>query len=182
MSKAVIFFADGFEECEGLLVVDLLRRGKIHIETASVNGKETVLSSHNVEIKCDKMIEDVDFSDVDIVVLPGGIPGVDNLLANETVCKVCREFAATRKLAAVCAGPGVPGQLGLLKGKKATIYPGFDDRLVGAEYTAEAVTVDGNIITGRALGACFEFTLEIIKALEGEEKAAEVAAKICYTE
>ena len=95
MSKAVIFFADGFEECEGLLVVDLLRRGKIHIETASVNGKETVLSSHNVEINCDKMIEDVDFSDADIVVLPGGIPGVDNLLANETVCMVCREFANT---------------------------------------------------------------------------------------
>lgn len=180
MSKAVIFFADGFEECEGLLVVDLMRRGGLDITTASITGTKTVLSSHKVSLEADALIEDVDFSDVDIIVLPGGMPGTTNLLANEKVCALCREFAENKKIAAVCAAPSVFGELGLLEGKNATVYPGFEGKLKGATPSYDGVTVDGNVITGRALGSSIDFALEIIKALEGEEKANSVAKQICY--
>ena len=180
MSKAVIFFADGCEECEGLIVVDFLRRAGIDIVTASVNGTDTVTSSHNICFKTDALIEDLSFDDVDMIILPGGIPGTPNLLANSTVCRLCREFADSRKIAAICAAPGILGKLGLLKGKCATIHPGLEDDLVDAVVTHEKVTVDGNIVTGCAVGAAMDFAIEIVRLLEGDDAAEAIAVKtIC---
>ena len=133
MSKAVVFFAEGTEECEALLVVDLLRRAKVEVTVASASGSREIVSSHKVHITADALAEEVDYSDVDMVVLPGGIPGTPNLAANKTVTDTCVSFAqAGKKVAAICAAPSVLAQLGLLEGRKATAHAGFQDQLVWA--------------------------------------------------
>lgn len=175
-----VFFAEGFEECEGLLVVDILRRSGIGVETISVNESKSVTSSHNVTVMADTTVAEADYSKYDMIVLPGGIPGTPNLAANSTVVEQCREFADKKAIAAVCAAPSVLGELGLLKGRKATVYPGFEDKLLGADATGAAVVRDGNVITGNGLGAAIPFALEIVKMFAGEEKAAETAGKIQY--
>lgn len=110
MSKAVVFFADGTEECEALLVVDLLRRAKVEVIVASAMGRRELVSSHKIHLTADALAEEVDYSDVDMVVLPGGIPGTPNLAANKTVTETCAAFAkAGRKVAAICAAPQHPG-------------------------------------------------------------------------
>ena len=116
MAKAVVFFAEGTEECEALLVVDLLRRAKVEVLVASASGSREILSSHKVHITADALAEEVDYSDVDLVVLPGGIPGTPNLAANKTVTDTCAAFAkAGKKVAAICAAPSVLGENGLLR-------------------------------------------------------------------
>ena len=117
MSKAVVFFADGTEECEALLVVDLLRRAKVEVIVASAMGRRELVSSHKIHLTADALAEEVDYSDVDMVVLPGGIPGTPNLAANKTVTETCAAFAkAGRKVAAICAAPSILASLGLLEG------------------------------------------------------------------
>lgn len=180
MSKVLIFFADGTEECEALLVVDLLRRAGMDIKTVSINADNSVLTSHKVRMFTDINIKDAMKEEADMVVVPGGIPGVPNLLANKSVCELCTKYAKEKAVAAICAGPSILGQLGILRGKRATVYPGFDDKLEGATYTAESVTVDGNILTANGLGAAIPFALEIIKYFEGEETAKATAGKIQY--
>ena len=115
MSKAVVFFADGTEECEALLVVDLLRRARVEVIVASAMGRRELVSSHKIPLTADALAEEVDYSDVDMVVLPGGIPGTPNLAANKTVTETCAAFAkAGRKVAAICAAPSILASLGLL--------------------------------------------------------------------
>ena len=129
MSKAVVFFAEGTEECEALLVVDLLRRAKVEVTVASASGSREIVSSHKVHITADALAEEVDYSDVDMVVLPGGIPGTPNLAANKTVTDTCVSFAKSgKKVAAICAAPSVLASLGLLEGRKATAHAGFQDK------------------------------------------------------
>ena len=125
MSKAVVFFADGTEECEALLVVDLLRRAKVEVIVASAMGRRELVSSHKIHLTADALAEEVDYSDVDMVVLPGGIPGTPNLAANKTVTETCAAFAkAGRKVAAICAAPSILASLGLLEGRNATAHAG----------------------------------------------------------
>ena len=162
MSKAVIFFAPGLEECEGLLCVDLLRRSGVEVTIAAVGGEKIVKSARSISVVADALAEELDYSAFDAAILPGGIPGVDNLKADATVRKVCTEFAAAGKVvAAICAAPSVLAAFGILQGKKATVYPGMEDKLTaaGAEYTGLPITLDGNIITGEALGAAIPFAL-----------------------
>ena len=148
MSKAVVFFAEGTEECEALLVVDLLRRAKVDVTVASASGSREILSSHKIRITADALAEEVDYSDVDLVVLPGGIPGTPNLAANKTVTDTCTAFAKSgKKVAAICAAPSVLASLGLLEGKNATAHAGFQDKLAGAHVLDAEVVVDGNITT-----------------------------------
>ena len=153
MSKAVVFFADGTEECEALLVIDLLRRAKVEVTVASAMGRKELVSSHKIHLTADALAEDVDYSDVDLVVLPGGIPGTPNLAANKTVTETCKAFAAAgKKVAAICAAPSVLASLGLLEGKNATAHAGFQDQLAGAIVHDEEVVVDGNLTTSYGLG------------------------------
>lgn len=133
MSKAVIFFAPGLEECEGLLCVDLLRRSGVEVTIAAVGGEKIVKSARSISIVADALAEELDYSAFDAAILPGGIPGVDNLKADATVRKVCTEFAAAGKVvAAICAAPSVLAAFGILQGKKATVYPGMEDKLTAA--------------------------------------------------
>ena len=179
MSKAIDFIADGLEECEGLLVVDILRRAGTEVVTASVNGTNQVLSSHGITFFTDTLAAEADYDHADLVILPGGLKGTENLSSSEVVRNRCLEFAAGKKVAAICAAPSILASLGLLRGKKATVHPSFEARMDGCELTHMPVTVDGNITTGQALGAAIPFALELAKQLEGEEAADRVAAAIC---
>ena len=180
MSKAVVFFADGTEECEALLVVDLLRRAKVDVTIASATGNRAITSSHKVHITADALAEDIDYSDVDMVVLPGGIPGTPNLAANKTVTDTCVSFAKSgKKVAAICAAPSVLGENGLLHGRKYTCYPGFEnDEKYHGTYTAAPLQQDGKIITANGAGNAMTFALYLLAALQGEEKALEVGRSI----
>ena len=179
---AVVFMADGMEMCECLLTVDILRRAGINVITASVMDRREVTSSHKVMMFSDVMAEDVDFSEADIIILPGGRVGSANLAACSIVTEQCKAFARdkSRFVAAICAAPYILEDLGILEGKKATCHPDFENRIVRGCLTHESVAVDGNIITGQGLGATMDFALCITEILCGRDKADSIAASICY--
>ncbi|MGN0165670.1 MAG: DJ-1 family glyoxalase III [Lachnospiraceae bacterium] len=182
MSKVYIFFADGFEEIEALAVVDVLRRGGVETVMVSITGNSMVTSSHHVSVKCDALFEEEDFSDGDMLVLPGGMPGTKSLQAHAGLKDLILRYAAEgKKLAAICAAPSVLGINGLLKGKKAICFPGFEDMLLEAEVQKDKkVVTDGNITTAKGMGVATEFGLELLKKLEGEDMAHKVAGAIQY--
>lgn len=172
MAKVYEFLANGTEEVEALITVDILRRGGVDVRMVSTTGSEYIESSHGVVIKCDEMIEDSDFSDADMLLLPGGLPGSTNLLVHQGVRKAISEhYAAGKKVGAICAAPMVLGDLGILKGKKATCYPGNEDTMIGAEYTHELYTIDGNVITGEGPAATFPYAYAILEMLTNKETA-----------
>ena len=178
--KAIVFLADGFEECEGLIVVDILRRAGIETVMASVMEGLQIDSSRHIKVQADVMAADVDFDTVDLIVLPGGRLGTENLGADPLVVEKCREFAAEKHLAAICAAPSLLAALGLLEGKKATCHPDFEDHMKGAVLTGESVVTDGNIITGQGLGASFDFAFKLVSVLVGDEMVEQIKKAICY--
>lgn len=181
MKKAGIFLADGFEEVEGLTVVDLLRRAGIEAETLSIMGRELVESSHKVTIKADRLAEEAEYGSFDILVLPGGMPGTLNLGNSRIVQESLRKQNQEGKwIGAICAAPSVLGEAGLLKGKEAVCYPGFEEKLLEAKVCFEPVKVDGNIITSRGMGTAIDFGLTIIEQLLSKEKAEEIGKSIVY--
>ena len=177
MKKVYVFLADGFEDVEALIPVDVLRRGGVDVTTVSISDFPLVTSAHGVNIEADIMFEQGDFSDADLIFLPGGMPGASNLFAHKGVCKVVvDQFAAGKKVAAICAAPGVVlGQLGILEGKKATCYPGFEQKLDGATYTADLVTVDGHVTTGEGPAAAFPFAYELLAQLVDKKTSDQIA-------
>ena len=181
MKKVCVFTADGFEEIEGLTVVDLLRRAGIQVIMVSVSDTKTVIGSHNIMLQADALFEEVDYKEVDMLVLPGGMPGTLHLGEHEGLCSLIKEFAGEgKKVAAIWAAPSVLGDLGLLKGKKAVCYPGFEDRLTGAQVEHIEVVADGNLTTSRGLGTAIPFALELISQLFGREKACEIQKSIVF--
>ena len=181
MKKAVVFFANGMEECEALLIVDLLRRGGVNAVTAAVGGSREIVSSHQISIQADTLAEDVTYSDADMVVLPGGMPGTLNLEASEAVKRAVLDFAGGgKKVAAICAAPSILGHLGLLKGKSATSYVGMRDQLEGATVLDQEVVVDGNITTSFGLGGAIPFALELVRQLSGNQVSDRVRQDIEY--
>lgn len=182
MSKTYIFFSDGFEEIEALAVVDVLRRGGVEAIMVSVTGSLEVRGSHNIEIKCDSLFDECTFEDGDALVLPGGMPGTNGLRSHQGLKNTLIQFNKDGKIvAAICAAPSVLGEYGLLEGKNAICFPGFEDKLLGAlPATDKKVVRDGNIITAKGMGVAIEFGLEILSALKGEESAEKVASAIQY--
>lgn len=179
MSKVYIFLAEGFEEVEALMTVDIVRRAGIPMEMVSVTGKRKVKSSHEITIEADRLYEEIQPEEAAMLVLPGGMPGTRNLALHQELCKQLRAFHKEGKpLAAICAAPSVLGANGILEGKRATCYPGFEKELTGARVAEEACVVDENIITARGLGAAAEFGLAIVEKLAGSEKAAEIRTQI----
>ena len=184
MAKVYVFLADGFEDVEALIPVDVLRRGGVEVVTVSTTDFPLVTSSHGVNIEADMLFEQVDVSDADLLMLPGGMPGAANLFAHEGVCKaVCEQAAAGRKVAAICAAPAVVlAPLGLLDGRKATCYPGFEKALTeeGAQYTADLVTVDGNVTTAEGPAAAFPYAYELLAQLVDRKTSDQVAEGMRY--
>lgn len=169
MAKVYEFLADGFEDIEALGPVDILRRGGVEVMTVSIGRSLAVTSAHGVEVKADILFGDADLSDADLLLIPGGMPGAKNIDEHEGVRRaLVAQNAAGRRIGAICAGPMVLGYLGLLDGRRATCYPGFEKELAGATYTAEPFTVDGNIVTGKGPGATFAYAYAILEMFKGE--------------
>lgn len=171
------FLADGFEETEALAPVDILRRAKLPVTTVGVGGP-VIRGSHDIYVQADITIDEFE-PDPDMlgVILPGGMPGTRNLDADETVREAVR-YCDSRGLlvCAICAAPSVLGHLGVLKGRKATCFPGFEGELTGAEYTGEKVVRDGNVITAKGAGCALDFGLAIAAAALDDETAEKIAA------
>ena len=179
----IVFLADGFEECEGLLVVDLLRRAGLKVVMASVMGRKDVKSSRGIVIQADSLIENVEFEKAKMIVLPGGRAGTERLRNNSIVRDMCTVFSRdSRYIAAICAAPLILAEIGLLNGKEATVHPDFASRMKDCIVRQDAVVTDHHIITGKGLGAAIPFSLKLISILVGEEKAAMIASAICYYE
>ena len=172
MKKVFIHFANGFEEIEAITPVDVLRRAGCDVVTVSVTGKKDVHGAHGVTFMADKLFEEMNYEQAHMIVLPGGQPGSDNLNKHEGLKKQIRIFHEQGKMvAAICAAPLVLGSTGILKGRKATCYPGVESQLTGATCTGNAVEVDGNIITGKGPGVALKFSLRLAEELTGKEKA-----------
>ena len=176
-----VFFANGYEEIEALTVVDLTKRAGIETWMVSVTDEKTVTGSHGITVSMDKTLKEVDFGEVDMIVLPGGMPGTLNLEACEALMEQVKEFDKNGKnISAICAAPTIFGHLGLLKGKKACCYPGMEEDLVGAEVSYDSVAVADHIITSRGMGTAIDFGLQIIARFKGQVAADEMAEKIVY--
>ena len=172
-----VFLADGFEDIEALAPIDILRRSNVDVKTVGVTGIE-VTSSHGVTVKADISVSDIKLdSDLELIVLPGGMPGTLNIEASVGVQKAIDFCAANDKyIAAICAAPSILGHKGLLKGKKATCFPGFEKDLVGADACSDLVVKDGKIITGKGPGACIEFGLKLAEILVSADAALNIKA------
>lgn len=168
MKKVALFLANGFEEIEALGTVDILRRAQIPVITVSITDDKVVTGAHNVPVTADAIFSETDFKDIEILVLPGGMPGAKHLNEHEGLKKLIAEYNSKGKqIGAICAAPMVLGGLGILDGKRATTYPGFEPELIGAKVTGENVVVDGNITTGRGPGLVFEFALRLVEQIAG---------------
>lgn len=171
-----VMLAEGFEEIEALTVVDYARRAGIEVKTVGITGV-VVTGSHGIPVTADLQPEETEIPDM--VVLPGGLPGTNYLNDSEYVrntVTACLEKGGMA--AAICAAPSIFGGMGLLKGKTAICYPGFEDQLIGATISEESVVRDGNIITAKSAGVANEFAYAIIAAFKGEEKAEEIRNQI----
>ena len=182
MSKVAVFFGTGYEEIEALTVVDILRRAGIETEMVSITGEKAVTSSHQITVAMDKVLQEVDFEALDMIVLPGGMPGTKNLEACEPLMEQVDAFVTGGKMvAAICAAPSILGHRGFLKGKDACSYPSFESHLEGANVLKQPAVTDGNIITGRGMGAAVPFALAILEKLAGKEVAQKMAETIVYS-
>ncbi|MCI6061675.1 MAG: DJ-1/PfpI family protein [Dorea sp.] len=181
MKKVSVMLADGFEEVEALTAVDLLRRAKIYVDTVSITDDFTVHGAHGINVQTEDLFDEVDFSETDMIVLPGGMPGTTNLKEHEGLKKVLLRFAEEEKyIGAICAAPTVLDEIGILQGKRATCYPGVESQIKDAILTRTPVMRDGNIITGQGVGTAIDFALKLVEVLAGEEKAKEIAEAIVY--
>ena len=175
------FLADGFEEIEALTPVDILRRAGCDVKCVSVNKTKTVVGAHGIKVEADITAEEAERLALspEMIILPGGMPGAKNLDESEIVDAFIKKAEKNGSyLAAICAAPMILGKRGILSGKRATCFPGFEDRLEGAQYYDCDVIRDGEIITGRAMGAATEFSLELVDAIKGESAAKEMREKI----
>ncbi len=181
MSKVGICMANGCEEIEALTVVDLLRRANVEIDMVSINDNLIVEGAHGITFQGDVIMDNVDWSQYDGIVLPGGMPGTINLENDARVQKALINAKDKNKLiGAICAAPSILGHAGLVDGKKVTSFPGFEDAFSNSEYLCENVVVDGNIITSRGMGTAIDFGLAIIAYYKGEEEAQKMAKTIQY--
>ncbi len=176
-----VFLAEGFEEIEALTPVDCLRRAGKTVQTVGVGGS-VIRGSHGISVTADITADAVKLdSSLEMIVLPGGMPGTRNLQKNETVRSVIRYCAEHGiYIAAICAAPSILGEMGLLDGKQATCYPGFEPELKGCDAKAVPVCQDGRIITGRGPGAAMDFALKLVSTFLGDQAAEKLAAQMVY--
>ncbi len=174
-----VHLAEGFEEIEAISIIDVLRRAEFEVIVVSVTTNKVVSGSHQIKITADKLFEDVNYKKVDMIVLPGGLPGAYNLRDHKGLNDQIINFNKNGKpLAAICAAPLVFGKLGILKNKKATCFPGHEEKLKGANLTGNDVEVDGKIITGKGAGVAILFALKIVEFIKGKESADELGKRM----
>ncbi len=177
------FLADGFEETELIAPVDILRRAGHAVTLVSVTGNLRVSGSHGIGIAADRLFESCDFSDGELFALPGGMPGTTNLGAHKGLCALLTDaFSKRKRIAAICAAPSVLGKLGICKGKTVICYPGFEKSLTGAKeiYKAGRTVTDGTVTTAVGAGGAIDFGLELVRVLDGADKAHRIRQDLCY--
>lgn len=173
-----ILLGNGFEEIEAVAPLDILRRGGVEAKFAGVGGL-IITGAHGIAVNCDVAAEDIDIDKADMLVVPGGLGGVESISGNETAMsklKMAGENGVA--LAAICAGPTVLYRLGLLNGIKAVCYPGMEEEMPGVEFAQSAVCADGKVITGRGPGAALEFGFELLRYFKGDEAVAELRSSM----
>ena len=171
--------ANGLEEIECLAVVDILRRAGVECETVSITEDNLVIGSHGIHVLTDKCWVEIAIAEDDVLFLPGGMPGTKYLGAFSPLCDALKKHAAAGgRMVAICAAPSVLGDLGLLAGKKATCYPGFEERLAGATYVSDGVVTDGTVTTARGMGFAIDLGLELVYLLKGEDVAKNLKTAI----
>lgn len=168
-----VFLANGFEEVEALAPVDALRRCELEVRTVGI-GSQVIKGSHGISVLCDLDDNQISLDDnINMIVLPGGMPGTLNLEKNENVIKAI-DFCINndKYIAAICAAPSILGHKGILKGKKAICFPGFEEQLLGCEVISDELVVqDGKIITAKGAGAAIEFGLKLVEVLISKKRA-----------
>lgn len=183
--KNYLFLADGFEEIEALATVDVLRRAGMDVSTVSIKHVHEVKGAHDITVEADFTFKEVDFSDTDWLILPGGMPGASNLHDFSALDTLLNVHARKGRIAAICASPAVVlAPTGLLSGRRATCYPGFEAALVasGAIHDPSRVVVDGNIVTANGPSSAIPFALEIVRLTLGDDKKKEVAEGMLINE
>lgn len=171
----LVFLAKGFEEIEALTCIDILRRGGLEVKSVSIHQEKMVEGAHGIKVQADLLFDEIPL-DAEALILPGGMPGTLNLKAHQGLCTLLLSFAdrKDKTLAAICAAPSIFGELGLLKNKKATCYPGFEKQLTEAHVSRRSVVKDGNLITANGPGHAMDFALKLLEHLAGSEKAEEI--------
>ena len=178
-----LFFATGTEEIEALGTADIIRRAGLDLQIVSITGELTVTGAHGIRVEADALLEDVDFFDADMLIFPGGLPGATNLADYSDLNERLRDHVYLgRPVAAICAAPLVLGRLGLLDGKRATCYPGFEGELRGASCTGALVEVDGQFITGKGPAAVFEFGYTLVELMKDKQTADALRAGMLWNE
>lgn len=177
----VVFLANGCEEIEALTQIDVLRRADIEVMGVSITTEKIIKGAHGIDFIADCTLYDVDFDKVDMVVLPGGLAGRNNLMNCKEAVTVCKKFNEVGKMvAAICASPSVLGENGILEGRSATCYPGFENQCYGAIMSDDNVVRDGNIITSRGPATAMEFAVELVRAIAGDAVAEETAQGLLF--
>ena len=179
--KVLVFLVNGFEEIEAMAPIDLLRRAGITADTVSINEDNQVTSSRKIRVLTDKTIDEINFENYEMIVLPGG-PGTENYMKSEKLLEKLKEFSINRKLGAICAAPTILSALGILNGKQAICFPACEPDLVkgGAVIVNQDVVKDSNIITSRGAGTAIDFSLALIEELLGKNKSEEIRKQILY--
>lgn len=181
MVKTAIFLADGYEEIEALAVVDVFRRAGIEMDMVSVSEELLTNGSHKIRVMADKLLKDICFDEYNMLILPGGLKGMRNLETCDMLMQQIDTFYENDKfIAAICASPSIFGRRGILDGRQATAYPGFEDELKGAMVVDAGAVRNGHVITGRSMGSALEFALLLVETLLGKDKAEEIAEQIVY--
>lgn len=179
MKNIAVHLAEGFEEIEAVNIIDVLRRAELNVTAISVTGNLEVKGSHGIRIITDQLFDDANYEFIDMIILPGGMPGSANLNEHLGLREQILNFNENKKLlGAICAAPMVFGNLGILKNKKATCYPGFENQLHGAIVTNENIELSDNIITGKGAGVAIDFALKIAEILKGKTLAEKLAEKM----
>ena len=174
-----VLLANGFEEIEALIPVDILIRAGLDVKTVAISN-DYAIGSHGIKVVCDIKADELDLSAVDAVIFPGGMPGATNLDASPYTDKIIDSVNKNNGvIAAICAAPLVLGRRGLLNGKRATCYPRFESELTGATVVDRGVVTDGKIVTARGMGVALDFSLELVRMLISEKKAEEISSAIC---
>ncbi len=175
-----LFLSDGFEEIEAITVVDILRRANIKVKIVAIKQKENT-GAHGVKIIADEIIDNISFDDIEMVILPGGMPGTLNLQKSEKLQNLIKHcIKANKKIAAICAAPIILGLNGYLKNKNVTCYPGFEDKLTCANVIKTPYITDKNITTANGPGSAAKFALEIVKILKGENLSKNIKSEMLF--
>ncbi|HEY6913435.1 MAG TPA: DJ-1 family glyoxalase III [Paludibacter sp.] len=178
--KAYFFLANGFEEIEAIAPIDIFRRANIEVITVSISDNKEVAGAHGVSVLADNLFSEIDFNGDFLIFLPGGMPGTKNLDAHEGLKNLINtQVKAGKPIAAICAAPSILGKMGLLEGKEAICYPGFENQLLGAKISEKKIVKSGTISMAKGAGVTIQFALKLVEDLKGKAEADRITNSIC---